>query len=188
MKIQFIDCEMLCFENGGAPQGQTNHIIQIGLVEVNVEDLKISRSKSYLIRPKNKDFEVSDYCTDLTGITRSMLIDEGHYFPEVIKSIKKEYAPLLKLTYAWGSDYDPLAKHCTDYDCSNPWSTNGILDFGLIFRVAYNHKHKMPLIEALRTLDLQFYKKEHDALNDAMSLALLHNEMIRRLRNTNKVL
>jgi inhibitor of KinA sporulation pathway (predicted exonuclease) len=182
MKIQFMDCEMLCWPDGTVPHGQTNHIIQIGAVEVDSETLKITRSKSYFIRPQSKHFEVSKYCTDLTGITRSRIIDEGHYFPEVMRTIKKEFAPQTKVTYAWGSDYEPIAEHCTKYSCSNPWAMNGIWDFGIIWRSAYNHKHKMPLADALESVGLKFKGRAHDAENDARALADLHNEMLITIR------
>ena len=182
MKIQFLDAEMLCWADGNTSQGQTNHIIQIGLVEVNSEDLKISRSKSYFIRPQDKHFDVSDYCTELTGITRSTLVNYGHYFPEVMKTIKKDFAPQTKVTYAWGSDFEPLSTHCIKYDCFNPWSTNGIWDFGIIFRNAYDFKHKMSLSEALQFLKLDFQGIAHNAENDAKSLAILHNEMMSIVR------
>jgi len=181
MKIQFLDLELLCWENGDCPQDQSKDIIQIGIVEVNSEDLKISRNKSYFIRPKNKNFDVSNYCTELTGITRSKLIDEGRYFPEAIQSIKKEFGSG-KFTYSWGSDFDPIAKHCIDYDCSNPWAEMGICDFGIIWRTAYNQKHKMSLEEALKSVGLNFVGIPHDAERDAYNFALLHNEMLKKIR------
>ena len=182
MKIQFLDCEMLCWENGIAPQGQSSHIIQIGIVEVSTENLTISQSKNFYVRPINRDFDLSDYCLDLTGISRSLLIDEGRYFPEVMQSIKKSLAPRNKLSYAWGSDFEPLAKHCIDYNCTNPWGESGIFDFGIIFRSGFNHAKKMPLIDALQTMGLTFEGRQHNALNDARALAHLHNEMMKRLR------
>jgi ERI1 exoribonuclease 2 len=183
MKIQFIDTEMLCWPDGSCPHGQSNHIIQLGLVEVGTEQLSIAKKKSYFVRPQYKDFDVSSYCTALTGITRSKLISEGHYFPEVMRSIQKEFAPQNKVTYAWGSDFNPIAKYCVEYDCPNPWAETGILDFGIIFRSAYNHKHKMTLTDALSSMGLSFDGKAHDALNDALALALLHNKMMADLRN-----
>ena len=182
MKTQFLDVEMLCWPDGNCPNDQTKHIIEIGIVEVELEDLQISRTKSYFIRPKDKNFEVSDYCTNLTGITRSNLIDEGRYFSDAMHTIKKEFAPQNKNTFAWGSDYEPIAKHCSDYDVSNPWATNGIWDFGVFFRGAFNLKHKMSLTEAMKTLDLSFEGTPHRAVDDARALAHLHNEMMRRLR------
>jgi inhibitor of KinA sporulation pathway (predicted exonuclease) len=182
MKIQFLDCEMLCWNQEEVPSNQSKHIIQIGIVETDTEKLEITRKKSFYIRPQNKDFEVSDYCVHLTGITHSKVIDEGHYFPEVMRTIAKEFSPNNKITYAWGSDYEPLAKHCSDYGCKNPWAENGIWDFGIIFRSAYNIANKIHLENALNYLGLTFPLPKHNALNDAHALAMLHNKMMSTIR------
>lgn len=183
MKVQFLDLEMLCWPGGICPNGQNNHIIQLGIVEVESETLIITRKKDYFIRPHYKDFEINPYCTELTGITHSQLISSGRYFPEVIRSIKKEFAPQNKITYSWGSDYDALAKHCCEYDTPNPWAEPGIDDFGIFFRSAYNQKHKLPLNEALKYLGLTFEGLQHNALNDAQALAHLYIETIKRIRS-----
>ena len=115
------------------------------------------------------------------------MIDQGRYFSEAIRSIRKDFSPQTKITYAWGSDYNPLSKHCLDYDVSNPWSETGIIDFGLFFRSAYNQKHKLPLNKALELLGLPFEGKQHDALNDARALAHLYIETIRRIRTVKSV-
>ena len=174
MKVQFLDLEMLCWPDGSCPSDQTKHIIQIGLVEVESETKKITRERKYYIRPHNKNFEVSDYCTNLTGITKSVILNEGRYFPEVLNSIKNEFSPSSKVTFAWGSDYDPIATHCSHYDVSNPWVETGILDYGLIFRILYNPSKKLPLERALKFAGLKFEGTPHDALVDAKNLAYLY--------------
>ena len=186
MKAQFLDLEMLCWENGDAPHGQSKDIIQLGIVEVDINNLQITRKHNYYIRPKNKHFDVSEYCTNLTGITRERLIDEGRYFPDVMRTIKKEFAPQNKITYAWGSDFEPISKQCIEFDCHNPWVEQGIWDFGIIWRSAYNYKYKLSLIEALNSVGLNFIGPQHDALNDAYALAQLHNYMMQTIRNNER--
>ncbi len=181
MKIQFLDCEMLCWNDGRKLAGIQNHIIQIGIVEVDVQLLKITKEHSYFIRPKDRNFEVSDYCTTLTGITRSTLISEGHYFADVMQTIRKEYAPQNKTSYAWGSDFEPIATHCSEYNVSNPW-WSGIWDYGLLFRTAYSMKHKLPLSDALHELNLTFEGCPHNALNDARALSHLAIQMMKDIR------
>lgn len=183
MKIQFLDNELLCWPNGNCPMDQQKHIIQIGLVEVETNTLKITRKKSFYIRPQDKNFEVSDYCVNLTGITRSKIINEGHYFPEVMKTIKKEFAPYFKVTYSWGNDFQSIAEHCIQYECTNPWNISNFWDYGIIFRTMMNEKSKLPLKEALKTIGLEFEGRPHNAENDANALAQLHNEIARIFRN-----
>ena len=183
-RTQFIDCEMLCWPNKQIPSGQSNHIIQIGIVEVDADNFDITRKQRYYVRPKNKNFEVSEYCTILTGITKETILDEGKYFPEIMRTIKKEFSPRHKVTFAWGNDHEPIRDQCNQHICDNPWAETGIWDFGTVFRTAFNLKTKMPLAKALEKLNLEFPGKPHDALNDAMALANLHIEMMSRIRNS----
>lgn len=178
---------MLCWSDGRKSDGLQNHIIQIGIVEVDAlaQTPKITREESLLIRPIDKNFEVSDYCTELTGITRAQLISKGRYFPDVMRSIKKSWAPQNKMTQAWGSDFEPIASHCTEYSVPNPW-VDGISDFGMIYRAAYGFKHKTSLEQALYTSGLTFQGKPHDALNDAKNLAFLAIDMMGDLRKAER--
>ena len=182
-KTQFIDLEMLCWDNKIIPEGQSQHIIQIGIVEVDAVDFTISRKQSYYVRPPNKNFECSDYCINLTGITKDKLIAEGHYLPQVMRTIFKDYCPSRKVTYAWGNDQKPISEQCRAATCDNPWETTGIWDFGVVFRNAFNMKNKLPLAKALAYLNVEFPGVAHDAMNDAHALALLHIEMMQRIRN-----
>ena len=183
-KIQFIDLEMLCWPDGIVPPGQSNDIIQLGLVEINVDTLDIAREKRYYIRPPNKNFEVSEYCETLTGISREQLIKQGRSFNDVMRSIVKEYAPSRKITYAWGADHFPINEHCKRYQCANPWDQIGIWDFGAIFQTSFCLKNKMTLAKALEHMGLEFLDRPHDALNDARNLARLHCATVKQLRST----
>jgi inhibitor of KinA sporulation pathway (predicted exonuclease) len=114
-----------------------------------------------------------------------MLIDEGRYFSEVMKTIKKEFGND-KVCFAWGDDYHPIAEHCSIYDVSNPWASLGITDFGILFRGFYNIKKKLPLKEALDNLNLKFENRPHNAINDAVALSALYMETCKRVR-VNKI-
>ncbi|VVC05791.1 Exonuclease [uncultured archaeon] len=180
MRIQFLDTELLCWEyNHATPPNQEHHIIQIGIVEVESNSLVILRSQSFYVRPDYKNFDVSDYCTELTGITRSKLMDEGHYFPEVLNTIRKKFAPHDKPTYTWGNDFDCLQEHCSKYRCENPWIASSFIDFGVMYKTIFKVKN-IPLQNALKNLHLEYPGSPHNALNDARALADLHNEIMHR--------
>jgi len=181
-KIQYMDLEMQCWEDGNCPIDQTNHIIQIGLVEVDATDLVIIRQENYYIRPKNKNFDISNYCTNLTGITKEKIISEGRRFSDVMQTIKNEFSPRNKVSYSWGSDNDAIISHCKDYNCYNPWQNTGIWDLGIIFQSTFLLKRKLALGKALEFLNVPFNGTPHNAVWDAASLADLHIEMMKRLR------
>jgi len=184
-KTQFLDLEMLCWPNKVLPVGQTQHIIQIGIVEIDNETLNITKRHSYYVRPNNPKFEVSEYCTKLTSITRDIIIQKGRPFPEVLRSIEKEFHPSTKISYAWGQDNDVLRSHCEQYSVENPWEKTSIWDFGVFFRSAYNIRQKLSLSKAIQLANLEFPGQAHDAVIDAEAVALLHINMMKKIRNTN---
>jgi inhibitor of KinA sporulation pathway (predicted exonuclease) len=181
-KIQYIDLELQCWENGKCPIGQSKHIIQIGLVEIDSAKLKITREERYYIKPNYKNFEISNYCTTLTGITREKILSSGKKFNEVMNTIKNEFSPRKKVTYAWGLDNLDIISHCKKYACINPWEYTGIWDLGTIFQSTYSIKRKLTLQHAITHMNLTFIGRPHDGLIDAINLANLHCEMIRRMR------
>lgn len=181
-KIQYMDLEMQCWEDGITPENQTNHIIQVGLVEVDANTLTISRKENYYIKPTNKNFDITPYCTNLTGITTELLLKEGRRFNEVMSTIKNEYSPRNKVSYSWGNDNDAIREHCKNYNCNNPWANTGIWDLGIIFQSTFLLKKKLTLSKALEFLNIPFNGTPHNALWDAASLADLHIEMMKRLR------
>lgn len=181
-KIQYIDLELQCWEDGKCPIGQTKHIIQIGLVEIDSTTLQITRKENYYIKPNNKNFEISKYCTNLTGITQEVIASKGKKFNEVMNTIRNNFSPRKKVTYAWGLDNYDIINHCKQYSCENPWEYTGIWDLGTIFQSSYSIKRKLTLEKAINHMNLTFIGRPHDGLIDAVNLANLHCEMIRRMR------
>lgn len=181
-KISFMDLEMLCWPDGKCPLGQSKYIIQVGICEIDSYDLKITRTANYYIRPNYKDFEVSEYCTNLTGITKELLLKEGRRFSDVMNTIRNEFSPRGKVSYAWGSDNDAIIEQCLKDNIENPWGNTGIWDLGVIFRSNYSIKKKLTLANALKYLHLTFEGKPHSAVTDAINLGRLHIEMIRKIR------
>lgn len=174
----YIDVEQCCWE-GPAPDGLANDIIQIGLVEVDTLALAIRRSRSYMVRPKK--FEISTYCTNLTGITFEQVKQEGRPLNEITNNIIKEFGPKNKMCFAWGDDDSIIRQNCIDVNASNPFGRT-IIDLGIMFRSTYLLKHNMALKNALQYLHIPFEGRAHDALVDASNLARLHCEMLRLTR------
>lgn len=183
-KILFLDLELLCWPDKIIPPLQQQHIIQIGLVQVDAVDLQITQRRGWYVRPNYKDYEVSEYCTNLTGITADILKEQGKPLPEVLNSIKKVMSPRNCVTYCWGEDNKPIQEHCQQYGIENPWEQTSIWDFGVFFRSAMNIKHRLPLANALEKLNLPFPGTAHDAVNDAAAVAALHIEMMKKIRGT----
>jgi len=172
----YIDLELTCWQDQ-TPIGNTNEIIQIGIVEADLVNLSIIHEDRYYVIPKS---EISEYCTNLTGITQSDISDFGMTFESVMKAIKRKYAPMNKVTLAWGDDSTMLSKECFEKAIPNPFRE--FLDFGTIFKLSMGTNCNYSLPQALSTLNLTFQGLRHDGLIDAKNLCALHLEFARRVR------
>lgn len=158
-----------------------SEVIQLGVAEVNWNDLKITRTMRFYIRP-HRPWEISNYCTELTGITHEQITKLGRPYNEVAATLVKEWGPKSKMIYSWGNDEDCLSRTAAALNIQNPWGR--MFDLGLAFRSSFVMKSNISLENALAYLGLEFEGKPHDALVDAKNTARLHIEMVRRLRNT----
>ena len=112
-----IDLEATCWEDK-AYQDEHSEIIEIGVAHVNFVTGAIKK-KSYLIIPKNMD--ISDYCTQLTTITKELLLKEGVSFQKAVKQIKKDF-PTVNTTWSgWGDDVEMLNTECKKNNVENPF-------------------------------------------------------------------
>jgi len=75
-KIYIVDVEATCWEEK-TPDGQISEIIQVGIVEFDLPSGSISSKVGYNIRPQYS--EVSEFCTELTGITPEELEGEKNF-------------------------------------------------------------------------------------------------------------
>lgn len=172
----YIDVELTCW-NGPPPSGMKQEIIEIGVVEMDLSTLKITREAAYFVRPRR--WEVSDKCSKLTGITNED-IRTARPFTEIIAAFAEEFRPGKKLCGTWGEDAALIAQACHLRGLKTP--LRNLLDVGHLFRWAFLLKQQVSLSGAIRMLDLQFDGVPHTALADARNTAHVHAAIIRRMR------
>lgn len=155
----------------------TPEIIQIGIAEVDVRALQITRSASYYVRPVNST--ISEYCTHLTGITPEIVQKKGRPIWEVLASIEKTFGPAFKTCFAWGRDGDALDAACHHHDYENPFN---MVNLGQLFTLTYGLESALCLEAALTHLGRTFEGTAHDAGVDAVNTARLHMAMLQQAR------
>lgn len=178
-KALFVDCEMTCWENGVPPEGMRQEIISIGVIEIHTAPQTIIREAEYFIKPK--DSMLSDFCTELTGITPEILKQKGRPFPEVMRTLAKNFGSN-KLWMAWGGDRDVLLNEAEHHGTEMPFSRDYI-NLSALFGIMLGTEEKLSLDKALQRFDLQFEGRRHGALVDARNLAYLWLEASRMLRD-----
>lgn len=173
-----LDLELTCWEQE-APPGQHPEIIEIGLAEVDLVGLTVSRTHSVLCRPVRS--EISGYCTALTGITPERMKAEGIHLPDALNRIRKEYGSANKAWLAWGADNQTLAAACDARGVQSPFSDT-YFDLGALFRLSFGLKDRTGLLDALDHLGMTFEGQPHRAETDATNTARLFIELSRRQR------
>lgn len=163
-KVVCFDMEMCCWEN----QKGTGEIISIGLCELNLVNGEISRDAHYFVKPRVD--VVSEFCTNLTGITQRKVDRQGRPLEAVLETMAKNYG--CKRPYvAWGSDAEYLANQCSALGFSSPLQST--IDLGLLFKIRKRRDRGISLTAALASYGQTFEGEAHNARVDAINLARL---------------
>ena len=172
----YIDVE-LTFWEGSPPPGMKQEIIEIGIVEMDLVTLGVTRDRSYFIRPRR--WEISTCCANLTGITKDN-IQSGRPFVDVLTALTEEFAPSQALCCAWGDDAALIAATCHSNGFKTP--LRNLLNLAHLFQHLFALKQLAKLSNAVQILGLDFDGVPHGALADARNTARVHAAIIRRMR------
>jgi inhibitor of KinA sporulation pathway (predicted exonuclease) len=164
-KLIIIDLEATCIENQTADFVQ--EIIQIGIAVYNTKIGKTENCMGFLVRPN--DIDISEYCTNLTGITRDMLVSEGHPLREVLNTIKKLYPIKTRPWCSWGLyDRIQLMSECSAKRISYPFSENHF-DLKSIYAIFRGLSNGVGLQKAIEMEDMTFDGTPHSAMWDVFN-------------------
>src|SRR5262245_27104849 len=147
--------------------GEHAEVVQIGAVKLDAETLKITNEFETLVRPRVNPV-LSQYLTDLTGITNAMLQTRGVDFITAYRAFLDFIGP--SPTWAFGRDdlvfADNLKLYAWDALPVPPYS-NVIPWFGA-HGIDLKGKHACDVAEAAGA---EFSGRKHDALSDARGVA-----------------
>lgn len=180
-KILVVDTESFCWEG----RYESGNIIQIGYC---ILDLKLNtiKKKSYFIRPYDisKVEELSDFCTNLTGITKKHLY-KGFLLEEVLRIMIKDGCNNI----TWAGYGDDKSHILDEYYIGNPLNGDiyligfkppaSYIDVSLLFNFKTRNFGKFSLINALKYFNLEFEGRQHRADDDAFNTAKLLLELLK---------
>jgi len=152
-------------------------IIEIGVVAMDLNDLRILHEASYFVRPRR--WEISLKCTQLTGITHED-VRGASSLGDVLQAVSSRFQPKDVPCCTWGDDVSVLAKACRSQGLVSPFRRP--IDLAVVFQGAFAMNDRVGLKTATEMLDLAFDGFAHGALPDARNTALIHRELLRRLR------
>lgn len=172
----YIDLEWTCWD-GPPPPGMTQEIIEIGIVEMDLITLEITKDASCFIRPRRWD--ISTKCTQLTGITRDDIL-AAKPLAEVLADLTQMFRPNGIPCCAWGEDGPILSRTCASMKLVNPFRQS--VDLCRIIQCVFALKQQPSLSGTVKMLGLEFDGFPHGALPDARNTARVHAEILRRTR------
>lgn len=180
-KALFIDVECACWENKRVPQGQRMDIIEIGIATFDLYSHAVEPKESILVKPQSA--EISEYCTDLTGITQEELDEKGITIEEAFKKLWKRYEANKRFWFSWGQeDRRFIYNDSKFYGIDNPMHV-GHCDVRSLFFSKFTRQHELlrhnpNLQQAINMAGLEFKGEAHSALSDAYNTARLYKKII----------
>lgn len=168
-----IDLEMTCEEN--RVSGYKPEIIEIGVVQVDFNGNVLSRHQ-FLVRPKNN--RISDYCTELTGLTFEKLKKEGMPLEEAFNKLKKIGSKNKKII-AWGEDWIQFENESAEKGLENPLSGRH-LNLSMMHSVFHRSCSKTALEDAIEYYGVEQVGTLHSGVDDAHNTALVFQAMLNK--------
>lgn len=176
-KITVIDIEATCWEDDQIPENQEREIIEIGICKLNMSDGSIEDKRSYFVKPYKS--EVSEYCTQLTGITAEKLEKEGIPFQEACSRIKNRYNSHVRTYSGYGGfDKEIIENQCREMGIRFPFSDTYI-DLKILISLMKGEKPR-GLLKELQARNLEFEGNNHSGADDAYNTAKLLYHVLRK--------
>ncbi|PCC99035.1 exonuclease [Halopseudomonas pelagia] len=170
--------EATCWENQTTPDKEAQSIDNMEIIELGcaltTRAGRILDTRSFLVKPERYS-TLSSFCTELTGITQSM-VDTALTFPEAIQKLNFWLGQPTKdfIWCSWGN-YD--LKHLTaQNDRSGPEAfilNYPHLNLKRLWRRTTGQRKKTGLTNAMAFHDLVFEGNHHRGVDDARNISRL---------------
>lgn len=173
-----IDVESTCWEHK-PPRGQTSEIIEVGLCVVDLQLLERRERRSIMVRPGMS--EVSEFCTQLTGITPDMLSDAAP-LSDALQLLHDEFRCSERLFASWG-DYDrnQFMRNCRTYNLKYPFGPTH-LNVKNLFSAAFGLTCELGIDAACARLGVTMEGTHHRGVDDAWNVARILCLLLKRIR------
>ena len=164
-KLVVVDIEATCWADNA--RRDESEIIEVGIAELWLREMTIERA-SYPVKPDN--FDISPFCTQLTGWTAEALQD-AKPLAEVARLIAEKHNLRNKVWASWGNyDRTQFRKECGSKGIQYPFSQDHI-NLKTQFALRRHLKKGVGIKGALRMLGLTFEGRLHNGGDDAYNAA-----------------
>lgn len=166
-----IDLECTCWDEPSSLKNmEKREIIEIGVAIIHLKDeVVIERGKKIYVKPQNT--EVSEYCTNLTGITQHIVDTQGIALQDACKMIEESYGSKARPWVSWGRfDRDQLIRECRNKNIQYPMSAE-YFNMSILYSLISKRKRKSGMRRAMNELDIKFEGTPHSGSDDSFNLA-----------------
>lgn len=157
MKKFFMDLEFLC---------DVEEVFEDDIIAICILSEDDSYELTSFVRPYDEEFDVSEYCTDLTGITKEDLISQPFFddlYGTMLENIGEE-----DIIYVWG-DVDLEAVYKLSIEIAGELEFK-IVDFQEDFMAFCGYKFRPGLLKVYEALTNDSEQKHHDVRSDTVML------------------
>lgn len=178
--LPIIDVECTCY-NGGFPEGETQEIIEIGIVLLNTKSLEIERAESLLIAPTHS--KISPFCTQLTTLTPESFANADLTFAKACKYLENTYGTLHKPWASWGDfDRHMFERQCKLEDVPYPFADTH-LNLRVLYSLMTGQSKRVSVPAALDQIHVKFKGTPHRGIDDAINIANIFRWCIEHKRS-----
>jgi inhibitor of KinA sporulation pathway (predicted exonuclease) len=157
MKKFFMDLEFLC---------DVDEVYEEDIIAICILSEDETYELTSNIRPYEDDFEVSEYCTNLTGIAKKDLVDQP-YFDEIHEIMLENIGENDEI-YVWG-DVDLEAIYKLSIEIAGELAFK-IIDFQEDVMKLCGYKFRPGLLKVYEALTNDSEQKHHDVRSDTVML------------------
>lgn len=174
--LNVVDVEATCWP-GSRPPGAVSEIIEIGLTVVDLATAERIGRHRILVRPVRS--RVSDFCTELTGLTQQE-VDAGLSFGEACGLLAAEHASGARPWASWG-DYDrnQFTRQCGATRTPYPFGRRHT-NAKAVFTEAHGLRKRPGMAQALEIAGLPLEGRHHRGEDDAWNIAALVLDVVGR--------
>ena len=172
--LNVVDVEATCWR-GKPPPGQVSEIIEVGLTVVDTHERVRVGKHRIVVRPQRS--AVSEFCTELTGLTQDE-VDGGISFADACMQLRKEHFADSRVWASWG-DYDrkQFRRQCDGGDVLYPFGAAHV-NVKEQFALARDWPKGVGMHRALEVAQLPLEGRHHCGADDAWNIAALVLGMI----------
>lgn len=178
-RLLVVDVECTCWETQEARGHSPREIIEIGLAAVDLRNLTIVDTGGIYLKPERS--EVSEHCTNLTGLTEADLAG-GHSLREACQLLRGAHDSTKMPWASWGDfDREQFDRECSLKLVAYPF-TRTHFNLKAWFAATRGLRRQMGMARALEMCGLSLEGRHHCGADDAKNIARIFVHDARLLR------